>query len=236
MFTGLTRQEQRALALLLGVIVLGLAIHQWRGHGRRIRIEPAPARHLSTAATRANASAKQASASNPPTSQARIDINTATATQLVALPGIGPVKAESIVQYRTVHGPFRRIEDLQNVRGIGPKTFETLKPLIEVSGSLEQSSAPAANPTSSTVAAEPSVVPAPSPPPARAPVQPGPIDINTATQEQLETLPGIGPVLAGRIIQYRRQHGRFGSVDELLEVKGIGTKRLGELRPLVTCR
>jgi competence protein ComEA len=63
-----------------------------------------------------------------------------------------------------------------------------------------------------------------------------PINLNTATAEQLEAIPGIGPVLAQRIIEYRQTHGRFQSVDELLEVRGIGAKRLENMRPYVAVR
>lgn len=58
----------------------------------------------------------------------------------------------------------------------------------------------------------------------------GRIDLNTATAEQLETLPGIGPAYAKRILDYRAAHGRFTSVDELGNVSGIGEKRLQQLR------
>jgi competence protein ComEA len=60
-----------------------------------------------------------------------------------------------------------------------------------------------------------------------------PVDLNTATQEGLDALPGVGPVLAGRILAWRTQHGRFSTVDELGEVPGIGPKALERLRPLV---
>jgi len=60
-----------------------------------------------------------------------------------------------------------------------------------------------------------------------------PLDLNTATEAGLDELPGVGPVLAGRIIAWRTQHGRFTSVDELAEVPGIGPKVLERLRPLV---
>jgi len=63
-----------------------------------------------------------------------------------------------------------------------------------------------------------------------------PINLNTATADQLEAIPGIGPVLAQRIIEYRQTHGRFQSVDELLEVRGIGSKRLESMRPYVTVK
>jgi len=63
-----------------------------------------------------------------------------------------------------------------------------------------------------------------------------PINLNTATAEQLEAIPGIGPVLAQRIIEYRQTRGRFQSVDELLEVRGIGPKRLESMRPYVVVK
>lgn len=63
-----------------------------------------------------------------------------------------------------------------------------------------------------------------------------PLDINRATAEELELLPGIGAVLARRIVEYRQQVGRFHSVEELRQVRGIGAKRLEQIRPLVIVR
>jgi competence protein ComEA len=60
-----------------------------------------------------------------------------------------------------------------------------------------------------------------------------PVDLNTATGEQLDTLDGIGPGMAGRILDYRKEHGAFGSVEELGQVPGIGEKRLAALREKV---
>ncbi|MFL4950464.1 helix-hairpin-helix domain-containing protein [Streptomyces sp. MMS24-I31] len=61
-----------------------------------------------------------------------------------------------------------------------------------------------------------------------------PVSLSTATADQLETLPGVGPVLARHIIDYRTQHGGFRSVDELRQVNGIGDHRFADLRSLVT--
>lgn len=60
-----------------------------------------------------------------------------------------------------------------------------------------------------------------------------PVALNTATVDQLDTLPGVGPVLARHIIDYRTAHGGFRSVDELREVNGIGDRRFSDLRDLV---
>jgi competence protein ComEA len=61
----------------------------------------------------------------------------------------------------------------------------------------------------------------------------GPIHLNTATVEQLDELPGVGPVTAQKIVDYREQHGAFSSVDDLDAIPGIGPARLEQLRELV---
>jgi competence protein ComEA len=63
---------------------------------------------------------------------------------------------------------------------------------------------------------------------------PAQVNLNTATSEQLQTLPGVGPVLAARIIEYRDQHGGFSNVSELRQVSGIGDARYKELKDRVT--
>ncbi|MES9541171.1 helix-hairpin-helix domain-containing protein [Actinomadura sp. NPDC000600] len=81
--------------------------------------------------------------------------------------------------------------------------------------------------------------PSPSPPPpagaaSPAPGAPGtPVDLNAATPDQLDDLPGVGPVLAQRIVAYRTQHGGFRSVEQLQEVSGIGARRFADLKPMV---
>ena len=63
---------------------------------------------------------------------------------------------------------------------------------------------------------------------------PAVVSLNTADLAALDTLPGVGPVLAQRIVDWRAEHGRFTSVDELGEVSGIGDKLLARLRPRVS--
>jgi competence protein ComEA len=70
-------------------------------------------------------------------------------------------------------------------------------------------------------------------PPGEAATPAGPVDLNSATQEQLDTLPGIGPVTAAAIIAWRDANGRFSSVDQLADVDGIGPARLDKLRDRV---
>lgn len=60
------------------------------------------------------------------------------------------------------------------------------------------------------------------------------VNINTATAEELETVTGIGPVLAQAILDYRAEHGDFQTIDELLEVRGIGSAKLDAMRDEIT--
>ncbi len=79
----------------------------------------------------------QVTATPAPTSgavspEAQVNLNTATLAELLTLPGIGETRAQAILAYRAEHGPFTRIEELQNVSGIGPATYEKLAPYITV--------------------------------------------------------------------------------------------------------
>lgn len=92
-----------------------------------------------------------------------ININTATKDELIALPGIGPAKAQAIIDYRKAHGPFKTVDDLKDVKGIGAKRFEKLKPDLAVTGPTTAKAAAKpegkqAQATSRTVQGEPTPV------------------------------------------------------------------------------
>ncbi|KAA1399966.1 helix-hairpin-helix domain-containing protein [Aeromicrobium ginsengisoli] len=84
------------------------------------------------------------------------------------------------------------------------------------------------------VGIEPVAAPAASGPAGSGGPAGGKVNLNTATAEQLDMLPGVGPVTAQAILAWRDENGRFGSVEDLLDVKGIGDATLAELRDLVT--
>ena len=68
----------------------------------------------------------------PKTTAGKVNINKAGLEELMSLPYIGEVKARAILDYRNTHGPFKSIDELENIKGIGPKTLEKLRPLVTV--------------------------------------------------------------------------------------------------------
>ena len=87
----------------------------------------------STAAPTASSGVTSTPGPATPSSGNRLNINTASAAELDTLPHVGPALAQRIVDYRTAHGPFRAVEDIMQVSGIGPATFADIKDLITIS-------------------------------------------------------------------------------------------------------
>lgn len=137
-----------------------------------------------------------------------LDLNIASSRDFEALKGIGPVKASAIVAYREAHGGFRYVEDLLEVSGIGEKTLEGIKDWVHVGNTDSFSSS--------------------------IPERDGKIHINLASEKDLLRLPGIGPVKAASIMDYRNTYGPFTSIDQLMEVRGIGPVTLEDIRHMVT--
>ncbi len=161
-------------------------------------------------------------------SRIRVDLNTATADEIALIPRVGPKMGEAIVAFRNEHGPFKSFADLDPIPRLGPSLMSALPKYARLSGvdpaSLESPPEP--------VPSEEAPVPAPAPPPAAT----GPVNLNTATVDQLAALPGIGPSMAEAIVKYRSEKGAFKSVDELDNVPRIGPAKLEKIRPHVTVR
>jgi competence protein ComEA len=103
--------------------------------GDRISVpsRSAQATKMAVSSTTAALEPARKGATPTPTVTYPINLNTATAQELEALPGIGPSKSAQIIAYRQQKGPFKKIEEIQNISGFGPATFEKLKDLITVS-------------------------------------------------------------------------------------------------------
>lgn len=133
-----------------------------------------------------------------------IDPNAAGRAEWDRLPGVGPVTAIAIVEWRESAGPFRGPEDLLAVRGIGPRTLERLVPYLDWGTAPPQPDRSYSNPSRT------SSLP----------------DLNRVNEAFLRALPGFGPELATQVIRERQARGAFRDWAELLSVKGIGPARL----------
>ena len=146
---GFTRSEVKVVLLLVGGLLAGLLI-RWIIPDRFAAVPPvdysASDRLFASRSSAPASSAAQPSATRPalrtqsPAHHA-IDLNTATKAELMLLPGIGPAYAERIILSREDQGPFERVEDLDRVKGIGPKTIERLRPFV-VAGRREPKRVP----------------------------------------------------------------------------------------------
>ena len=120
----LTPSERRGALVLVLLLALGAAHDLARSLRPVVRDLPPPS----------PAPASAAPDSAPATAPAALDLNRADAAALAALPGIGPVLAGRIVAHRDIHGPFRRVEDLLAVRGVGPRLLERLRGRVSAPG------------------------------------------------------------------------------------------------------
>ena len=165
----------------------------------------------------------------------RVDLNTADAKTLESLPGVGPATAQAIIAAR----PFKSVEELKDVEGIGEARFEQARPWVTVRGearSQREASGTAAS-TSRGQSEERRSVSRPNDELGGSQrgsnhAAQGRVNINTASQQDLESLLGIGPVKARAIIEGRP----YKSVEEVMEVKGIKEGTFEQIKDRITVR
>jgi competence protein ComEA len=170
----------------------------------------------------------------------KVDVNSADVQTLETLPGIGSTLANRIVEGR----PYHSVDDLSKVKGLSKSKIDAIQDQIkfgttttkksttksskkttspETSATDTSESPKSKSSSKSTTTSESSgsktVSPTGSSSGKLAPGQT--VNINTATAEQLDALPGIGPTKAQAIIDYRNEHGRFSSIEDIQNVKGI---------------
>lgn len=121
----LKRSDQLTAAVLTAIALLAMAIYWWQQgglQGRLVEVEQLPTRRA----------------------EFRVDVNTAAWPELAQVPEIGETLAKRIVEYRKMHGPFQSLETLLDVPGIGPRTFERMRPILQPLASDTAAGSPAA--------------------------------------------------------------------------------------------
>jgi len=166
--------------------------------------------------------------SRPLDGEETIDPNLADAVELDRLPGVGPTTAEAIVSARRAGLVFRGADDLLAVRGIGPATIDRLAPHLRFDRLEPDRGLPG-----SRTGARPSH-PVRRTPTVRARTS-APLDLNAVDAKALEQLPGVGPALASRIVEERRERP-FDGLEDLVRVRGIGTATVERIRGLAVAR
>jgi competence protein ComEA len=146
----------------------------------------------------------------------RVDLNRATQQELETLPGIGPSLARAIVAGR----PYRKLADLDKVRGIGPARIAAIRDRVTIDGAVPPDAEQAAADSNRSGRSS-----------ARASLPPGTkINLNSASQEELEKLPGIGPARAKAIIEHRP----YETPEDVMKVPGIKQGIYGRIKDHVT--
>lgn len=222
----LTADERQALAFIAGLLLLSAAV--------RLAALPEPLEgpasdfdldaHIEATELAVAAVERR---ERPLAEGERLDPNTAPAAELDRLPGVGPALAERIMETRK-EARFRSAGDLARVPGVGERTVDRLAPFLALPGGEGTGGstgpggrrAPASFTGSSPGTSPGSTL----------------LDLNRADAAALVSLPGVGPVLAERIVAYRDSAGPFLAVDSLVAVKGIGSATLDRIRGRVRVR
>ncbi len=220
--------EPRALAALAVVLMVAAAFavrHFWTGEPQTVHA-PELVRHGAAAAATGPDpgpgpdSGTGAGAANEPRPSPGAAPSAAGPTATIVIDVSGKVRRPGI---QRLPAGSRVVDALKAAGGAKPGTDLTglnqARPLLDGEQVLVGAPAPPASAAGG---------------PGSGSAQPaGPVSLNSASLEQLDTLPGVGPVLAQHIVDYRTRHGGFRSVDELREVNGIGDRRFEDLQPLV---
>lgn len=139
-----------------------------------------------------------------------LNLNHATSHQLALLPGIGPVLSERIVRFRDAKGGFASIGDLKKVYGLPRATYARIKNHLYVQSPAEASTKQSTDTSKIEI-----------------------LDLNVASAEQLDAIPGIGPTLAKRIVAFRKRLGFFYTPNQLLQVYGLSKENYERMIPFL---
>lgn len=214
-------QEKHAVLLLLGLAVAG---HAARRLLQRPQDPPGQVLAESSGPQDPIAQRDRAVRLNRPLGEREtVDVNLASAEEIARLPQVGMSLAKRIVAHRKAHGLFASLGDLDAVPGVGPATLSRLEGKVTFGGVVRAAQTPNRAELSGRGTARYGAVPPP-------------VNLNTATEAELRSLPEVGPVRARAILAYRREKGSFAKVSDLRAVPGISQALVRRLAPLVTVR
>ena len=211
-----TPQERLALTVVTLLLVGGAGARALRDGPESVRLldfpaEAAPLNTTEKEVERGKARAKPLEAGE------RIDVNKASPDELDRLPKVGPALAKKIFEKR----PYQSLDDLDEVPDVGPAVLEAIKDRVTFGPAPSSSPRSPAQRPRSLHSAPPSG-------------ERRKVDLNRASAAELDALPGIGPSLAERILEFRRDSGAFRSARDLERVRGIGPATARKLAPLVS--
>ncbi|MFC1791103.1 ComEA family DNA-binding protein [Gemmatimonadota bacterium] len=165
----------------------------------------------------------------------RVDPNRAGEVELDRLPGLGPKVALSVVSYRNENGGFSAPEDLLEVPGIGSATLDRIRPHLDFTRGIPSGLRRVSGRTGAVrdegrrTSTSPKLDGG-----ASRERTPDRVDLNRASSQELQTLTGIGPALARRILESRARDGPFRGPEDLLRVRGIGPATLARIRDRIS--
>lgn len=219
----LSPTDRKAILLLVGLAVAGQGV---RAFLLRPGEAPGGIELISDAAEPGSPLAHRDSIlrlARPLAAGERVNLDRATAAEIARIPRIGPRLAKAIVSDRDARGPFGSLEGLDRVSGVGPGLLAAIGNHVTFDAAR--------------IEGDIGRIPLPAPTPGGFPAAGAqPVDLNSATVNDLDRLPGIGPARARAIVAYRDAHGSFRATDDLRNVPGLPPSAVGRILPHVTVR